>query len=57
MCFRGGGGQRSMVKDHKMTIFLGPFPKVNERFWLKEGLMDGFQNMVRMLDNLFIKLN
>ena len=27
MCFRGGG-QRSMVKDHKMTIFLGPFPYV-----------------------------
>ena len=28
--------------------------KVNERFWLKEGLIDGFQNMVRMLDNLLI---
>ena len=23
-----GGGQRSMVKDHKMTIFLGPFRKI-----------------------------
>ena len=26
MCFRGG--QRSMVKDHTLTIFLGPFPNV-----------------------------
>ena len=27
MCFRGGGGQRSTVKDHIFTFFLGPFPK------------------------------
>ena len=30
MCFRGGG-QRSMVKDHKITIFLGPFPYLKYR--------------------------
>ena len=25
-----GGGQRSMVKDHKMTIFFGTLPLVNK---------------------------
>ena len=30
----GGGGQRSMVKDHKMTFFWDPFPNFFSRFKL-----------------------
>ena len=33
-CASGGGGQHSMVKDHKMTIFLGPFPYQTLEFFI-----------------------
>ena len=40
----GGGGQRSMVKDHKMTIFFGALPLF--RYSFSYSLGDSFSQLL-----------